>query len=92
MIFDSRGVSRMSCVSVSSRASTSVLTVDFTNASGISGRFTSTVARAVHRLGRKKASEAAAASRKTKGSSASIRRRRTISRTDARPMPRAESS
>src|SRR6185369_12397583 len=92
MIFISRGVSSVSWVSVSSRASGSALTVDRTSASGISWRLTRTVALAVHRLGRNMAIEAAAASTKRQGSSASRRRRRTTSSTVARPRPRADSS
>ena len=82
----------MSWVSVISRASTSVSAVDFTKVSGIACWLASTFARAVHRLGRNSATEAVAASTNTNGSRASRRRRRKISTTLARPMPRADSS
>src|SRR6185503_13150973 len=92
MIVVSRGASSVWKVRVSSRASTSLLTVDRTSASGISWRLTSTVARAVHRLGRNIAIETAAARTKRNGSTASRRRRRRTSRIEVRPGPRLASS
>ena len=69
--------------------SRSLTTVDFTIDSGTCGRSTMMSDRAVHRPGRKKASDAAAASTSRKGTMASTRRRRAISSTPARPAPRA---
>src|SRR5438105_2163947 len=87
MMFMSRARLRISWLRVRRSASGSRVTVDFTNVSGIVWRSTMMRALAVHRLGRKAASEAPAVSTNRKGSSDRTHRRRATSRILA-TMPR----
>src|SRR5215470_19885821 len=87
MIFISRARLRISWLRVRSSASGSRVTVDFTNVSGIVCRSTMIRAFAVHRLGRKMASEAPAVRTNRNGSRESTHRRRATSKIFA-TMPR----
>src|SRR5262245_34701109 len=91
MILPRRAVLRISWLSVSTRASTSLVTVGFTNDSGICWRSTRMTAFAVHRLGRNSATDVTAASTNRKGSTARVRRRRTVSMMLASPTVRVVS-
>src|SRR5262245_25616562 len=91
MILPRRAEVRISWLSVSTRASTSLVTVGFRYASGICWRSTRITAFAVHRLGRNSAMELTATSTNKNGSRASAQRRRTVSTMLARPTLRVVS-